>query len=52
MRGEPVLGNYTAVWLGVGYLALWCVGLIYVAGRIFSTDRILTMKLDLRPKRS
>ena len=46
------LGNYAAVWLGIGYLTLWCVGLIYAAGRIFSTDRILTMKLDLRRKRS
>jgi ABC-2 type transport system permease protein len=46
------LGNYTTVWLGIGYLALWCAALIYAAGRIFSTDRILTMKLDLRRKRT
>lgn len=46
------LGNYLAVWAGIGYLMLWCAGLIYAAGRIFSTDRILTMKLDLRRKRS
>ncbi|HET6498076.1 MAG TPA: ABC transporter permease [Coriobacteriia bacterium] len=45
------LGDLRAVWLGIGYLALWCVGLIAMAGRIFSTDRILTMKLDLRRKR-
>ena len=46
------LGNYQTVWIGVGYLTLWCAGLIYAAGRIFSTDRILTMKLDLRRKRT
>jgi ABC-2 type transport system permease protein len=46
------LGDYTAVWLGIGYLTLWCAGLIFAAGRIFSTDRILTMKLDFRRKRS
>ncbi|MDT8433676.1 MAG: ABC transporter permease [Anaerosomatales bacterium] len=46
------LGNYQTVWIGIGYLALWCAGLIYTAGRIFSTDRILTMKLDLRRKRT
>lgn len=46
------LGNYETVWLGIAYLALWCATLIYAAGRIFSTDRILTMKLDLRRKRS
>jgi ABC-2 type transport system permease protein len=45
------LDNYTAVWLGIAYLALWCTALIYAAGRIFSTDRILTMKLDLRRRR-
>lgn len=46
------LGNYQSVWMGIGYLTLWCAGLIYAAGRIFSTDRILTMKLDLRRKRT
>lgn len=45
------LGDTAAVWRGIAYLAVWCVGLIIVAGRIFSTDRILTMKLDLRRKR-
>ena len=45
------LGDYQTVWFGIGYLALWCAALIYAAGRIFSTDRILTMKLDLRRKR-
>lgn len=46
------LGDVGAVWLGIGYLALWCAALVFAAGRIFSTDRILTMKLDLRRKRS
>ncbi|MDY0087466.1 MAG: ABC transporter permease [Coriobacteriia bacterium] len=45
------LGNTQAVLWGIAYLMVWCVALIIVAGRIFSTDRILTMKLDLRRKR-
>lgn len=45
------LGQYGKVGLGIAYEVVWCVGLILVAGRIFASDRILTMKLDLRRKR-
>lgn len=44
-------GNYQAVWMGIGYQMLWFVGFALIAARIFSSDRILTMKLDLRRKR-
>ncbi|MDP2181062.1 MAG: ABC transporter permease [Actinomycetota bacterium] len=46
------LGEYGKVGLGIAYEIVWCVGLILVAGRIFASDRILTMKLDLRRKRT
>jgi len=44
-------GNYAAVWMGIGYQLLWFAGFALIAARIFSSDRILTMKLDLRRKR-
>lgn len=44
-------GDYTAVWIGIGYQLLWFAGFAIIAARIFSSDRILTMKLDLRKKR-
>lgn len=44
-------GDYTAVWIGIGYQMVWFVGFALIAARIFSSDRILTMKLDLRRKR-
>lgn len=45
-------GNYDAVWLGIAYQLLWFVVFALIAARIFSSDRILTMKLDLRRKKS
>lgn len=46
------LGNYGAVWFGIAYQTLWFVVLVAIAARIFSSDRILTMKLSLGRKRS
>ncbi len=40
-----VLGNYRAVGLGILYMLVVFVVLVIVAARIFSTDRVLTMKL-------
>ncbi len=45
------LGNYGMVWAGIAYEALWFVVFLVLAARIFSSDRILTMKLDLGKKR-
>ncbi|MBN2405534.1 MAG: ABC transporter permease [Coriobacteriia bacterium] len=45
------LGNYGMVWAGIAYEALWFVAFLVLAARIFSSDRILTMKLDLGKKR-
>jgi ABC-2 type transport system permease protein len=39
------LENYRAVALGVLYMAVFFGVMVYLAGRIFSTDKVLTMKL-------
>ena len=46
------LGNVTAVLAGIVYQAVWFVALVIVAARIFSSDRLLTMRLNLSRKRS
>ena len=40
------LGNEAAVWFGIAYQTLWFGVLVAIAARIFSSDRILTMKLS------
>lgn len=45
------LGNDGTVWLGIGYQLVWFAVFALIAARIFSSDRILTMKLNLRRRR-
>jgi ABC-2 type transport system permease protein len=45
------LGNFGQVWFGIGYELLWFAVFVFFAARIFSSDRILTMKLNLSRKR-
>ena len=40
-----MFGNYSLVFAGYGYMALFATGCIFVAARLFSTDRVLTAKL-------
>jgi ABC-2 type transport system permease protein len=40
-----MLGNYAAVLYGILYMAVVFLVLVFIAARIFSTDRVLTMKL-------
>ncbi|MDH4140870.1 MAG: ABC transporter permease, partial [Coriobacteriia bacterium] len=42
------LGNYAAVWFGIAYQMVWFVVFVFIAARIFSSDRILTMKLSIK----
>lgn len=42
------LQNYTAIWGGILYMLVVFAALVVVAARIFSTDKILTMKLKLK----
>ena len=41
------LGETGLVWWGIAYEALWFAVLVTIAARIFSSDRILTMRLRL-----
>ncbi len=45
------LDNYAMVWFGIAYETVWFLVFVVIAARIFSSDRILTMKLDLGKKR-
>jgi ABC-2 type transport system permease protein len=40
-----ILENYSAVLYGILYMAFFFLVLVVIAARIFSTDRVLTMKL-------
>lgn len=42
------LGNYGVVWFGIAYQLLWFAFFVTIAARVFSSDRILTMKLSLK----
>jgi ABC-2 type transport system permease protein len=45
-----MLGRYAAVLFGILYMAVVFFILVALAARIFSTDRVLTMKLRWRKK--
>ena len=45
------LGNLGAVAAGIGYQLAWFVALVFVAARMFSSDKILTMRLSLGKKK-
>lgn len=40
------LGDYGIVWFGILYQLLWFAVFVVIAARVFSSDRILTMKLN------
>jgi len=46
-----LLGNYQAIFGGILYMLVFFIVLIIFAARIFSTDKVLTMKLKFRRKR-
>jgi len=45
-----LLGNYDVVFYGIAYMLVVFIILIFICGRIFSTDRVLTMKLRFGKK--
>ncbi|HEY5277097.1 MAG TPA: ABC transporter permease [Coriobacteriia bacterium] len=49
-RAAPALflRDYGTVWLGIGYQALWCAAAVFVATKVFASDRILTLRLGRR----
>jgi ABC-2 type transport system permease protein len=46
-----LLENYGAVFYGILYMLAVFIVLILIAARIFSTDKVLTMKLRFRKKK-
>jgi ABC-2 type transport system permease protein len=46
-----LFGNYGLVFAGFGYMALFATACIFVAARVFSSDRVLTAKLRWGRKR-
>jgi ABC-2 type transport system permease protein len=49
-RAAPalLLGDYATVWAGIAYELLWFAAAVFVATRIFASDRILTLRLGRR----
>jgi len=45
MAKAILFGNYGLVFAGFGYMALFATACIFIAARLFSTDRVLTAKL-------
>lgn len=42
------LGNEGIVWFGIAYQLVWFAVFVTIAARVFSSDRVLTMKLSLK----
>jgi len=46
------LGNYSAVWYGILYQLGFFLVFVWIASRVFASDKILTMKLNFFKKKS
>jgi ABC-2 type transport system permease protein len=46
-----ITGDYLTAILGIGYVAIFTLAILYIAARIFATEKILTMKLRLTRKK-
>jgi len=43
-----VMGDYWTAVLGIAYVSMFTIGIMYVASRLFATEKILTTKLKFR----
>lgn len=43
-----IMGDYLTAGLGIAYVAIFTLAIMYVASRLFATEKILTAKLKLR----
>lgn len=48
--GNALFGNEMLFYFGLLYQAIWLVGVVWLAVRIFSTDKIFTMTLEFKKK--
>lgn len=46
-----LLGQYAQVWYGIFYEAFFFVVFVFIAAKIFASDRIFTMKISFRKKK-
>jgi len=46
-----VTGDYTTAILGIVYVTAFTLGVLYIAAKIFTTEKILTMRLRLKRKK-
>jgi len=46
-----MFGNYTMFFIGLAYQAVALAGVLYLAVKVFSTDRIFTMTLEFKKKK-
>jgi ABC-2 type transport system permease protein len=46
-----LLGQTANVWYGILYLAFFFVVFVFIAAKIFASDKIFTMRISFRKKR-
>ncbi len=46
-----ILGDYTTVILGIIYITAFTLVIMYIASRLFATEKILTAKLRFKRKK-
>ena len=47
-----IFGDYSTVIFGIVYVAAFTVVIMYIASRLFATEKILTAKLKFRLRKS
>jgi ABC-2 type transport system permease protein len=46
-----MLHQYRNIWLGIGYMALLFLVFVFIAAKIFASDKILTLNLNFKKKK-
>ncbi len=46
-----LLGQYQKVWLGIGYISLFFIVAVYIAAKIFTSEKIFTLKINFGRKK-
>lgn len=50
--GNVLFGGETMFYIGLAYQAIWLVGVVWVAVRVFSTDKIFTASIEFGKKKT
>ncbi|MFO7674864.1 MAG: ABC transporter permease [bacterium] len=51
IQRAAMFGDYRLIAFGLGYMAAFAALMVFIAARLYSTDRILTARLNLRRRR-